>query len=200
MLRYLFITCVTRTTIIWGTVPEIQSEKHIFFLILGHFLSFTQLLTPKIKLWKKYKKTPGNIIFLHMCTMNEDHMMYGSWDIRQDGYNFWSFWTIFFLLTPPPPLTTQKIKFWKNENNSWRYHYVTLLCHWWQSYDVWFLRYWARQIIFWSFWTILCLFTPLKPENQNFGKMKNAGRYHHFTVVYHKLQSYDVWLLRYEVQ
>ena len=42
---------------------------------------------------------------------------------------------------------------------------------------------------------------PNNPENQNFEKMgKNAWRYHHFTQVYHKWQSYDVWFLRYEEQ
>ena len=30
------------------------------------------------------KKTPGDIIILHMCTKNYDQMMYGSWDILSD--------------------------------------------------------------------------------------------------------------------
>ena len=29
---------------------------------------------------------------------------------------------------------------------------------------------------------------------------KNPWRYHHFAQVYHKWQSYDIWLLRFEVQ
>ena len=36
-------------------------------------------------------------------------------------------------------------------------------------------------------------------KNQNFEK-KKAWRYHQLTLVYHKLQSYDVWFLRYKVQ
>ena len=30
------------------------------------------------------KKTPGDIIILHMCTKNYDQMMYGSWDMVRD--------------------------------------------------------------------------------------------------------------------
>ena len=40
-------------------------------------------------------KTPGDIIFLHMCIINQDHIMYVSWDI------FLSFWAIFLLFGPP---------------------------------------------------------------------------------------------------
>ena len=31
------------------------------------------------------KKAPGEIISLHMCTKNFDHMMNGSWDMVRDG-------------------------------------------------------------------------------------------------------------------
>ena len=34
------------------------------------------------------KKTPEDTILLHMCTMNEDHMMHGFWDMECDRYNF----------------------------------------------------------------------------------------------------------------
>ena len=44
-------------------------------------------------------------------------------------------------------------------------------------------------------------FLPFQPtnklKNQNFEKMKKTLRYHHFTLVYNKWQSYDVQLLRY---
>ena len=59
-------------------------------------------------------KKPIDIIILHMCTLNENHMMYGSWDMECDRYNFFSSWTIFAILPLP---TTQKIKMlkeWKN--------------------------------------------------------------------------------------
>ena len=34
---------------------------------------------------KKKKKTPGDIIILHISTKNYDQMMYGSWDMVRDG-------------------------------------------------------------------------------------------------------------------
>ena len=54
--------------------PEIWSVTDIIFCL------FTPLLTPKIKLTKKKKskKTPEDIILLHMCTINKDHMTNGS--------------------------------------------------------------------------------------------------------------------------
>ena len=56
------------------------------------------------------KETPRDIIILHMCTINDNHMMYGSHAIEHDRQNFLSFWTIFCTFTP---LTTQKIKILK---------------------------------------------------------------------------------------
>ena len=71
------------------------------------YCPFTPLLTTTIKIWRKCKKKPGDIILLHMCTINEDHMMHGSWDIRHPIQNFLSFWTIFCSFVS---LTTQKLK------------------------------------------------------------------------------------------
>ena len=47
------------------------------------------------------KKPPGDIIILHMCTVNINHIMYGSWDMERDRHNFSSFWTIFLHFHPP---------------------------------------------------------------------------------------------------
>ena len=43
-----------------------------FLVILNHFLHFYPLTTQTIR----------DIIILHMCTINYNHMMYGSWDIE----------------------------------------------------------------------------------------------------------------------
>ena len=59
-------------------------------IYISYFGSFSAILPPKspkkqnFKKWKK--KTPGDIIILQMCTKNYDHMMYGSWDMVQDGW------------------------------------------------------------------------------------------------------------------
>ena len=70
-------------------------------ILIFNFELFFALLTPlttrKIKIKKKkIKKMPGDII-LHMCTKNNDHMMYGSWnmvcnklmDRQMDGQKKW---------------------------------------------------------------------------------------------------------------
>ena len=50
-----------------------------FFVI---FCSLTLLTTRKIKLLKKWKKCPEILSFYTCVTINENHMMYGSWDMR----------------------------------------------------------------------------------------------------------------------
>ena len=72
-----------------------------FFIILDQFCPFTILKTQKIKILKKWKKTPGDIIILHKCTKNHDHMLYCSWDITHDRCNcYFSIWAFF------PPFTS----------------------------------------------------------------------------------------------
>ena len=66
-----------------------------FFVILDHFLPFYPPDNPKNQNFEKMKKNPGDIIILHMCTTNYNHIMYYSWDIKHNRQNFLSFWTIF---------------------------------------------------------------------------------------------------------
>ena len=71
-------TCVPKTTITWGTVPETRSETDWISCHFGVFFPFTPPSIPT-KNWKnqnfeKMKKISGDII-LHMCTINENHMM-----------------------------------------------------------------------------------------------------------------------------
>ena len=49
-----------------------------FFVILGHFLPFYPTNNPKNQDFEKMKRTSGDVIILHMCTKNHDHMMYAS--------------------------------------------------------------------------------------------------------------------------
>ena len=64
------------------------------FLFWAIFCPFTPLTTRKIIILKKQKKHPDTII-LHLCTINNNHMMYGSYDTECDWQNFLSFCTIF---------------------------------------------------------------------------------------------------------
>ena len=84
---------------------------------------FTPLTTWKIKILKNWKKQPGNIIILHKCTKNHDHMLYSSLDMALNGCNYFSFWAIF---SPFTQLTARKIKIKKRKKkNAWRYHPFT---------------------------------------------------------------------------
>ena len=73
-------------------------------------LKKTALKKIKNQNFEKIKKTVGDIIILHTCTKNHDHMMHGSWDTELDRQNFLSLWTIF---CPFTQLTTWKIKILK---------------------------------------------------------------------------------------
>ena len=72
--------------------------------------------------------------------------------------------------------------------------------HKWQPYDVWFLRYEVLQTEFFCHFGPFFALLPLQqPKKSKFWKNeKHLWRYYHFTKVYHKWQSYDVWFLGYE--
>ena len=82
--------------------------RYKIFVILGHFLPFYfPPNDPKYQNFEKMKKMAGDIILLYMCTINEDNIIYGSWNIRCDSQKFLTFWVIFCLFNP---FTTWKIK------------------------------------------------------------------------------------------
>ena len=56
-----------------------------YFLFWAIFCPFTPLTAQKIKIKKKMKKRPGDIIILLMCIKNYDQIMYSSWDMVRDG-------------------------------------------------------------------------------------------------------------------
>ena len=111
-LEILLYTCVPQMKTIWSMVPEIWSLWQTeFFVILDRFLLFYPPNYPKNQNVEKMKKTHGDVIILHKCIINDNHMMYGSWDRKCDGQNFLLFWTSFL---PFNLITTRKIKIFKN--------------------------------------------------------------------------------------
>ena len=85
------------------------------------FLSFWAILlsdppnNPKNQNFEKMKQTPEDIIILHQCTKNPDHMLYCSWDMVCDRCNCqFSFWAIFCPFTP----ITEKKK--ENFKKKWK--------------------------------------------------------------------------------
>ena len=122
------------------------------------FRPFSPLITWKIKILT-FKKAPGGIIILHICTINDHHMMHGSWDMECNKHNFLSFWMVF---CPFTPLWTQKIKiFKKNGKNTWRYYFTNIN----KSH----MMYGSSDMDcngqnFLSFWAVSCSFTPLTTQ------------------------------------
>ena len=49
------------------------------------------------------EKTPGDIIILHKCIKNHDHMLHSFWDIMYIGCFFFQFGLFFALLHPQTP-------------------------------------------------------------------------------------------------
>ena len=87
-----FYTYVPKITIIWCMVPEIWSETDRTFCYFGPFLFWTI----------------GDIIILHKCTKNQNHILYCSLNMARNRCNcYFSFWVIF---CPFTSLTTWKIK------------------------------------------------------------------------------------------
>ena len=171
-------------------------QRTEFFVILDQFLPFYPANNSKNQNFEKMKKPPEDII-LHMCSINDNYMICGSWDMEHDGQNFLSCWTIF---CPFIPLTSQKIKIKKKEKrkNAWRHHHFTHVYQKWQSYGVWLLRYGAWQREFFVMLDhFLHFYPPNNPKKTKPRKNEKTAWRYHFTHVYHKWQSYDVWFLRY---
>ena len=96
-------TSVPKLMIIGYTALEIWCMMNVIVFHFGQFFA-TRLPPPsppltaqKMKISKKMKKTPQDIIILHNSTKPHDHMLYCSWDMVH-GYNSFSFGAIFALL------------------------------------------------------------------------------------------------------
>ena len=124
-------------------------------------------MTTKTKICRKCKQRPEMIL---PFIMSEDHMMYGSWDIKCD----------------------EQMR-WKNEKNAQRYYHFTLVYHKIWSNDVRVLKYQVRQTeVFVNLGYFLPFYLTNNLKNQNFEKIKVAWRYHHF-----QMKIMRIWLLRY---
>ena len=120
-----------------------------FFVILDNFLPFHPANNLKNQNFEKMIKAPVDIIILHKCTKNHNHMLYCSWDMACDGCNcFFLFWAFFLPFNPRN--SPKNLNFKKNEKNTWRYHHFT---HVYQKFwlDVTqFLRSGARETDGWT--------------------------------------------------
>ena len=103
--------------------------------------SFWTILCPFTEKSKFWKKKPGDIITLHLCTRNDKHMMYGSLDTRCNEQSF--LWTIFFPFDPPKNLENQNFdKMKKKKKKYWRYYH---LYHKWINENDMIYGSWNRE-------------------------------------------------------
>ena len=136
-----------------------------FWVIFGPFIPLTNQ-NNKILKKEKRKKNPGDIIILHLSTTNDNHMMYGSWDMECNRQNLFSFWTIFCPFT-------EKSKFWKKKPGVISLHLCTTNDNH-MMYGPLDIRCNGQSYL----GTIFCPFDPSKNlENQNFDKMKKKKKF-----------------------
>ena len=105
----IFHMCTINDNHIYGSWDMEHGELN-FLSFPTIFWTFTPLKTWKIKILKNWKKFPGDIMILQMCIINDNHMIYGSWDME---WNWQSFFVILDNFYSFASLTTLKIKILK---------------------------------------------------------------------------------------
>ena len=78
---------------------DMECNGQNFFVILDCFL-FLPTNNLKNQNFDKMKNRSGDIIILHMCIINDDHMICGSWNMKRNRQNFLSSWTNFCSFIP----------------------------------------------------------------------------------------------------
>ena len=76
-------------------------------MLPGSFFAFYPTNNPKNQNFEKMKKRSGDIIILPKHPINDNHVMYGSWDMKRDKHNFCHF-GLSFLPRPLPPSNSPK--------------------------------------------------------------------------------------------
>ena len=89
----------------WFLRYKVQRTKFCHF---GSFFALWPSQQPKkSKILKKLKKKrPRDIIMLHLCIINDNHIMYGSWDKKCNRQFFFHFGLLFTFCS----FTAQKMK------------------------------------------------------------------------------------------
>ena len=98
LLFYTYMCTINEDHMIHGSW-NIRCDRQKFLSLWAIFCTFSPLTTWKIKI-SKLKKTPGDIIILHIWTINDNHMTNGSQDMARDWQKFLSFWTVFCPFSP----------------------------------------------------------------------------------------------------
>ena len=102
-----------------------QCNRQVF-VILDHFLPFYANNTLENKNFEKIRKSPWDIIISHICIINENHMMYGSWDMEHNSF--------FYHFRPLYPTNNQKNHNFKKMKETPREHHFKVMYHKWRSW------------------------------------------------------------------
>ena len=162
---------------------------NVWFLRYWVFCTFNN---PKNQHFEKMKKTPRDII-LHKFTINDNHIIYDSWDISQNRQIFLSSWAIF---CPFTPLTAQRMKILKK----WKKHleisfYTSVPKIMIIDYTVPEIRSVTDVIIF-HFGQFFALLPPKQPKKPKFQKNeeKKHPKVSSFNTSYQKSHMlYSSW-------
>ena len=173
---------------------DIEDNGQIFF-ILDHFLPFYPPNNPKNQNFEKQKIVSGNIIILHKCTKNHDHILYCSWDMACDRYNCYHSFILGYFLRFYPPNNPKKWKFHKNERNAWRYHHFTQVYQKLWSYGIPFLRWRVTDVI--VIFHFGLFFALLRPEKRKRKFQKKEKKTPGGIIILHKCTKNDDHMLYY---
>ena len=132
---------------------------------------------------KKSKKKPGDIIILHMCTINDNYMMCVFWDMERGGHIFLSFWTIFWPFTSLKSRKIKILKKWKKRLEiSSLYTNVPKIMT--KCYTVPVIRCVTDAIIILYLRLFLPFYPPNNPKNQNLKKKKERKTAGYIIILY----------------
>ena len=112
---------------------------------------------------EKMKKMLVDIIILHMCTINENHMIYGSWDMacmRQTECFLILDHFLFFY--PPNNAENQNFEKMKKTPGGIIISHKCTTNDNHIIYDSWYMKHDRQNFL--SFWATFCPFTPLATQ------------------------------------
>ena len=148
-----------------------ECHTHNFLPFWVIFLPFYPTIDPwEITIGKINKKTPEDNV--HMCTINDDHMMFGSLDLKRDGQCFLSFWTFFCPLTWKTKTNLKNQDFDKMKNKPGDI-LILQLCNTNDDhimYGSWDMKHQRQNFLL--FWPFMPFYPTNNPKNQNVEKKK----------------------------
>ena len=92
--------CAPKKTIIWCMVLLIWSITDKIFCHFGPFFAILNPMGPQSRNFEQMNKVLGDIIISQMCAINDNHMIYGFWDLEHDKARVFCHFEPFFAILP----------------------------------------------------------------------------------------------------